>query len=185
MIIYKIGNFWNFRIWKFFGNFPNRKVSEFSKLQFFQIFQMENFFQFSKLKIFGVFQIRHFLEFPKSENFQIFRILQIVHFWSCPNPEIFRIFQFRNFWDSRSWKINEFLEFFKFRKPKFVFQKLAILELFVHSMFRITRNFANSHIFPLTWINFLNFYFLFQWLVSSAVLHLNVRWFSNSKRQPL
>ena len=64
---------------------------------------------------------------------QIFGIFKI----EFAKLQIFGLFQIRKL---RNFKI------FSIRKIKVCLQKLAILELFVHSIFRTTRNFANSEI---------------------------------------
>ena len=56
--------------------------------------------------------------------------------------KIDEIFQIINFWNYLKWKINKLLECFQFVKQKFDKKKWAIVQLFVYSIFRPTRNFA-------------------------------------------
>ena len=114
-----IANFWNFRKWKFFKLFE-LNVVECSKSTIFKIFKIEIFLYLPKCS---------FSELSKSKilsNFRNLKFFGIVQIGKLRNFEIFPI-----------WKIKVWL------------QKLPILKLFVHSIFRTTRNFANSHMCPL------------------------------------
>ena len=124
-----------------------------SKLQILRIFPIEHFWNFPNWIFFRIFQIDNFSNFPIDN----FRNLPNEKFSELFKLAIFRIFQIANFSNFLKCKFSEFFELknlpisiiFSIRKTKIWLQKLAILELFVHSIFRITRNFANPHIFPL------------------------------------
>ena len=125
----QLNNFRNLMFWKLknLGNlsyFRKCRFFEFATLQIFGIFNIE-FFEIFNIEFLFNFQNYKFLEIPKL-NFFEFAKLQIF--------EIVRIGKLRN------------LKKFVIRKIKVCLQKMAILELFVHSIFRTTRNFANSQI---------------------------------------
>ena len=56
--------------------------------------------------------------------------------------KIDEVVQIINFWNYLKWKINKLLECFQLAKQKFDKKKWAIVQLFVYSIFRPTRNFA-------------------------------------------
>ena len=170
-----IDSFQNCKILKMFyfsklNNKRNLMVSEIEKFGKFSEFCKWKFFSFLELKIFEIFEIWYFWNFPnwqfrnfphwkflESFKFKIFWIFQIKNLSSFSNLkflelsklEISGISQIWNFWNYLNWKINKFLDFFSIAKTKMCLQKLEIFQLSVYSMFHITRNFANCHIFPL------------------------------------
>ena len=93
-------------------------------MQIFRIFHIEDFWNFQNW-IFFNFQNYKFLEISKLNFFEFVKlqIFGIVQIGKLKNLKIFSI-----------------------RKIKVCLQKLAFLELFVGSIFRTTRNFANSEI---------------------------------------
>ena len=122
--IFQTGNIWNFKIANF-TIFPNWTL--------FGIFQVDNFSNFSNWQ---------FSEFVQCEILGTFQIgmFQIANFSNLLNCKFFEFSELKNLQIDRIfliWKIKIWLK------------KLVMLELFAHSIFRITRNFANSHIFPL------------------------------------
>ena len=92
----------------------------------------------------------------KFEIFGILIVLQIIKFWNFYNfwnSTISEIWLFYHFFDNGNFMIFEivwfgkFLQFFfQYEKPKLDSKHWQILILFIHSIFRTIRNFANSHI---------------------------------------
>ena len=84
---------------------------------------------------------------------QIFRICHIANLWNFQNWIFFNFLNYKFLEISKLkslgivhiGKLRNF-KIFSIRKIKVCFKKLAILELFVHSIFHTTRNFANSEI---------------------------------------
>ena len=124
-------------------------------------FQIVKFWKFAIFRNWKISEILLFYEFRDDGNLPIFEIVKFWKFSEFSILEIFRFFQIGHFWISSNWIINEYRKFsnlkdqkisrifFQFRKPKFGSQNRQILELFVYSIFRTTRNFVNSHIIPL------------------------------------
>ena len=112
--------------------------------------------------IFGIFKLEAFWIFytKNSWNFANWK------FWEFPKLTILGISQTGNFWIWPNKKINKFLDCKT--KSKIWLKNSFILKFLVHLIFRTDRNFAHSRIRPSKKINFLNFYCLFQWLVSSG-----------------
>ena len=125
LLLFEIAVFWKFVVVR---NWTILKIWCFLKLKNFGNFKYFikcKFFEFATLQIFGIFKIEIFFNFPNWKFFEFFKL------------EVFGIVQIGklgNFKTFSTWKIKVWL------------QKLAILELFVHSIFRTTRNFSNSHI---------------------------------------
>ena len=93
MIIYKIGNLWNF------DNFPNCKVLRyFSKWNNFRKFG--KFVEFYKLDVFRSFKIDNFWNFPNCTSLEFQKLT------------VFGIFQMGNFWNCTNWKIKKCVQFF-------------------------------------------------------------------------
>ena len=139
----------------------------------FRDFEISNI-KISKVELFDfsifefIFYFYDCLNFSDTQNTYMIIYYQIQNFWnfnSYTNCQILKIcwlFKFNNFrdliilWVCRWWKCNDFwnckigeiFEFFFFHlgKPKFDSENWQILVLFVPSIFRTIRNFADSHI---------------------------------------
>ena len=137
---------WDFEIW-------NIKIT---KVELFD-FPIFDFFLF--LWLFKLLENSKYIydNLPWNSKFcEIFKVLQIVKFWKYAhfwNLTISEIWLFYEFVDNVNLiileivKFGKFLDFFfQFRKPQFDSENWQILGWLVHSIFRIIRNFANSHI---------------------------------------
>ena len=130
-----------------------------------------------------IFRICHIANFWNFQNYKFLEISKLNFFWIC---------KIANFWNFRNWNFFDFfkldvfgivqigklinLNIFSIWKIKVWLQKLAILEFFVHSIFRTTRNFANSHIS--TFISYSSGNFL-DWQVHEIIKFLKLFNFKN------
>ena len=119
---------WIFRTLKIYDNLSNWKF-----LVFWYFYKLSNFENFLIFNFFLIFKIINFWKFPNWI------------FFNLPNSQFLELFKLEVFGVVQIGKLRNF-KIFAIWKIKVWLQKLAILELFVHSIFRIIRNFANSHI---------------------------------------
>ena len=127
-IIHTFDNLWNF------DSFRNCKF-----LEIFGIFEIGSFF--------GIFQVGNFWNF-KIANFTNFTNRTCLEY---SNLTIFRLLLIDNFRNFPNWKYLEFskLEILGISSFLNLENQIWLQKRSVHSIFGITRNFADSHIFPL------------------------------------
>ena len=104
-----------------------------------------NSWNFDSFSTCSILKICYCSKLNNFRNLMFFEIAKLGKFKKFYELQIFGIFQIgkpRNFEIFAIWRIKVWL------------QKFAILELFIHSIFYTTPNFANSHICPLILINF-------------------------------